>query len=239
MAIGPGTDSGSPGAVRYRAGVDGTGDATPHADPDGPGAARRGTRLPAAERRSQLLDTAVEVFARDGFHATSMNDIAEAAGVTKPVLYQHFSSKRDLFIELLTEIGDELRDTIAKATADAAGPRQQIENGFRAYFSYVGDHTDAYRVLFGSGARRDSEFASFAKAVEDSIATVIAELIVVDGEPVENRVLLAHSIVGMTEATSRYWLAHDRTPDIDTLAEQLARLAWSGMRGLDRRPGHD
>jgi hypothetical protein len=63
---------------------------------------------------------------------------------------------------------------------------------------------------------------------------VIAELILVDGEPVEQRDLLAHGIVGMTEAASRYWLAHDRTPDVDTLAAQLARLAWSGMRGLDR-----
>ncbi|MFZ4517772.1 MAG: TetR/AcrR family transcriptional regulator [Microthrixaceae bacterium] len=191
-------------------------------------------RLPAAERRTQLLATAETVFADKGYHATSMNDVAEAAGVTKPVLYQHFSSKRELFVELLGEIGQELQETIAKATADAAGPRQQIENGFRAYFGFVGARTAAFRVLFGSGARRDPEFASFARTVEDSIARTIAELIVVDGRPVPNRLVLAHGIVGMTEATSRYWLAHDREPDIDTLAQQLSRLAWSGMRGLDR-----
>jgi AcrR family transcriptional regulator len=189
-------------------------------------------RLPAAERREQLLHTAVGVFAEHGYHATSMNDVAEAAGVTKPVLYQHFSSKRELFVELLADIGAELRDTIAKATADAAGPRQQIENGFRAYFSYVGDHTDSFRVLFGSGARRDPEFASFARSVETSIADAIAELIVVDGEPVAQRQMLAHSIVGMTESASRYWLAHDREPDVDTLATQLSQLAWSGLRGI-------
>ena len=189
-------------------------------------------RLPAAERREQLLSTAVTVFAEHGYHATSMNDVAEAAGVTKPVLYQHFSSKRELFVELLTEIGDELRETIAKATADAAGPRQQIEHGFRAYFRYVGESTDAFRVLFGSGARRDPEFASFARAVEASIAEAIAELIVVDGEPLAQRLLLAHSIVGMTEAASRHWLAHDREPDVDVLAAQLSQLAWSGLRGV-------
>ena len=189
-------------------------------------------RLPAAQRREQLLATAVAVFAEHGYHATSMNDVAEAAGVTKPVLYQHFSSKRELFVELLTEIGDELRETIAKATADAAGPRQQIEHGFRAYFRYVGESTDAFRVLFGSGARRDPEFASFARAVEASIAEAIAELIVVDGEPVAQRLLLAHSIVGMTEAASRHWLAHDREPDVDVLAAQLSQLAWSGLRGV-------
>lgn len=190
-------------------------------------------RLPAAERRRQLLDTATAVFAERGYHATSMNDVAEAAGVTKPVLYQHFSSKRDLFVELLSDIGDELRDTIAKATADAAGPRQQIEEGFRAYFRFVGDHTDSFRVLFGAGARRDPEFAAFARTVEAAIADAIAELIVVGGQPAAHRQLLAHSIVGMTEAASRHWLAHDREPDVDTLADQLAQLAWSGMRGLD------
>lgn len=190
-------------------------------------------RLPAAERRAQLIETATSVFADQGFHTTSMNDVAEAAGVTKPVLYQHFSSKRDLFVELLTEIGNQLRDTIAKATADASGPRQQIEKGFHAYFEYVGTNTDAFIVLFGSGAGRGAEFASLTRAVEASIAEAIAELIVVDGEPAEDRELLAHTIVGMTEAASRFWLVHDRTPGVDELAERVSRLAWSGMRGLD------
>jgi len=191
-------------------------------------------RMPAAQRRPQLLETAVHVFADRGYHAASMNDVAEAAGVTKPVLYQHFSSKRELFVELLTSIGDELRDTIAKATTDASGPRQQIEQGMVAYFRFVDSRTDSFRVLFGSGARRDPEFASFARSVEESIAESIAQLIVVDGQPAEHSDVLANGIVGMTEAASRHWLAHDRSPDVDTLAEQLSRLAWSGMRGLDR-----
>ncbi len=191
-------------------------------------------RLPAAQRRSQLLETAIHVFAERGYHATSMNDVAESAGVTKPVLYQHFSSKRELFVEVLTDVGDELRDTIAKATSDAAGPRQQVENGLRAYFHFVEQRTDCFRVLFGSGVRSDPEFDSFALSVEESIAESIAELIVVDGQPAEHRDILAHGIVGMAESASRYWLSHDRSPDADTLASQLARLAWSGMRGLDR-----
>lgn len=188
--------------------------------------------MPAEARRRQLLDVAVDVFGAKGYHAASMNDVAEAAGVTKPVLYQHFSSKRDLFIELLEQIGDELRATIAKATADAAGPRQQIEDGFRAYFLFASEHTSSFSILFGSGARRDPEFDSFALAVEDSIARTVAELIVVEGEPAEHRLLLANSIVGMTEAATRHWLAQGCTPDVDTLTSQIAQLAWSGMRGI-------
>ncbi|MFM7069756.1 MAG: hypothetical protein ACKOYM_09900, partial [Actinomycetes bacterium] len=108
----------------------------------------------------------------------------------------------------------------------------QVEYGFRAYFTFVSQRTDAFSVLFGSGARRDPEFASFARQVEDSVAEAIANLIVVEGEPVAHRTILAHGIVGMTEAASRFWLANDRTPDVDTLAEELAQLVWAGMRGL-------
>ena len=80
------------------------------------------------------MATALEVFARQGFHATSMNEIADAAGVTKPVLYQHFTSKRGLYLELLSDVGNRLLEAIAKATANAGSPRAQVERGFAAYF---------------------------------------------------------------------------------------------------------
>src|SRR6266571_4295355 len=108
------------------------------------------TRLPAPRRRRQLLDVALRVFAERGYHATSMNDLAETAGVTKPVLYQHFRSKRALYLELLDDVGARLRDAITKATATATGPRQQVEAGFAAYFRFVAVHENAFRLLFGS-----------------------------------------------------------------------------------------
>ena len=172
------------------------------------------------------------MFARNGFHATSMNEIAEAAGVTKPVLYQHFDSKRGLYRELLGEIGAQLRETIAKATTDAGGPRQQIEGGFRAYFTFVAEHGDAYRVLFGSGTRRDEEFAEEAQKVEASIAEVVAELIEVDGLDRERRLLLANGIVGLAEGASRYWLRQGVDVDATTLAAEVSQLAWAGLRGI-------
>src|SRR5213079_1613249 len=117
------------------------------------------TRLPAAARREQLLAVALEVFARQGFHGTTMNEVAEAAGVTKPVLYQHFRSKRDLFLALLAEVGDGLRNAIAKATAEAGRPHAQVERGFAAYYRWVEKDRAAFMLLFGSGARRDEQFA--------------------------------------------------------------------------------
>jgi len=190
------------------------------------------TRLPAAERRQQLLDVALQTFSVLGFHQTSMNDIAEAAGVTKPVLYQHFGSKRDLFLELLHELGGRLRAEIGKAAVEAAGPRQQVENGMRAYFRWVADHRAGFEVLFAGDTRRDHEFMAEAAKVEGEIADVIASLIVVDGLSEERRRLLAFGIVGLSETTCRHWLAYELDLTPDQLAAQVAELAWGGLRGL-------
>ena len=194
------------------------------------------TRLPAPERRRQLLDVALTVFASRGYHATSMNDVAEAAGVTKPVLYQHFRSKRALYLELLEDVGGRLRDVIDKAAATADGPRDQVQSGFRAYFTFVASQQPAFQLLFGGGARRDEEFADAVRTVEVSIAESIAQLIVVDGLDDARRLLLAHGIVGLAEGTSRYWLASGMTGSAEELAAQVAALAWAGLRGVEGEP---
>src|SRR5829696_10366914 len=125
-------------------------------------------RLPAEQRRTQLLSVAVEVFGERGFHATSMSEVAEAAGVTKPVLYQHFNSKRALYLEALNDVGCRLRQNIEKATADAPTPHSQVERGLDAYFRFVAREDAAFTLLFGGGTRRDEEFARAAAAVEAS-----------------------------------------------------------------------
>jgi AcrR family transcriptional regulator len=146
-------------------------------------------RLPAAERRRQLLDQALEVFAARGFHATSMSDVAEAAGVTKPVLYQHFASKRDLYLELLDDVGGQLQSSILEATGAAEGPRQQVEAGFAAYFRHVSTHRSAFTLLFGSGARLDGEFTEAVQRVEVAIAAAVAALIDADIGDLHRRIL--------------------------------------------------
>lgn len=190
------------------------------------------TRLPAPERRRQLLDVALVVFAREGYHEASMNDVAEAAGVTKPVLYQHFQSKRELYLELLRDVGGRLERTIAEATADAGGPRQQVEAGLRAYFTFVADQREAFQLLFAGGAGVDDEFLVVAQHVEASIARFVADLIEVDGLDAAHRTLLAHGVVGVAEGTSRHWLANPEGIDPERLAAQAAELVWAGLRGI-------
>jgi AcrR family transcriptional regulator len=183
-------------------------------------------------RRRQLLDVATYAFGRRGFHATSMSDVAEAAGVTKPVLYQHFSSKRALYLEALNDVGCRLRQSIEKATANAPTPHNQVERGLDAYFRFVSQEHAAFTLLFGGGTRRDEEFAQAAARVEGSIASSIAALLDVPGLDDGERELLAFGIVGLAEGASRRWLAQGLQPDVGQLAALISNLAWAGLRGL-------
>jgi AcrR family transcriptional regulator len=194
------------------------------------------SRLPAAERRQQLLDVAVATFSQRGYRNTSMNDLAEAAGVTKPVLYQHFSSKRELFLELLRELGGRLRAELAASAAQAGSPRRQVEDGMRAYFRWVAAHQGGFQILFSGDSRYDPDFLREVARVEDDIANNVASLIVIEGFDAEHRRLLAMGIVGMAERAGRYWVRRPSGLGPDELAQQVADLAWNGLRGVGPRP---
>jgi AcrR family transcriptional regulator len=188
-------------------------------------------RLPASERREQLLAVALAVFAREGFHGTAMSDVADAAGVTKPVLYQHFRSKRELYLALLDEVGLGLRTTIAQATSAADSPHTQVQRGFAAWFGWVAEQSDGFRLLFGSGNRRDVEFAVAVRHVEDALAGAIAPLIRAGLDPVHQQTL-AWALVGMAETTARRLVASGEPIDAERVARQVSDLAWAGLRGL-------
>lgn len=191
-------------------------------------------RLPAPVRRRQLLDRAVDAFAERGFHATSMNDVAEAAGVTKPVLYQHFRSKRQLYQELLEDVGTSLRQRIEAATRERGNPREQVEAGFAAYFRFVDERRSAFTLLFGSGARLDPEFTEAVHRVEVAIAAAVADLIDAGVDDLHRRIL-AFGVIGLAESTSRHWIDEGLDLDPDELARQVGALAWAGLRGVGRR----
>ncbi len=195
-------------------------------------------RLPAAKRRHQLLEVALTCFAAGGYHDTSMEEIAEAAGVTKPVLYQHFQSKQELFLELLEQEGRDLLCRVQERAAAETLPYQQVLAGFRAYFGFVCHRTDAFQILFGSGARLADEFTGSVRRLEEDIAAVIARFIDADIDA-DHRELLGYAIVGLGEVASRRWVSSqsgrviDRA-EADRLATRLADLVWAGLRGLPR-----
>jgi len=214
--------------------------------PDCVGGARRHQRLPAARRRDQLLDVALDLFGTRGYHYTSMDDIAADAGVTKPVLYQHFPSKRQLYRELLETVGATLRATVT-SSASATTPHQQVLAGFQAYFRFVATRPSEFRLLFGGGAWRLDEFRDVVRAVEDHLAGTIAGYIDAGVDP-EHRRVLGYAIVGLAEVTGRQWAERqDPAPPAgpglldpsegDRLAQWLADLAWAGLRSLPAATG--
>jgi AcrR family transcriptional regulator len=176
---------------------------------------RASRRLTADARRRQLFDVALALFAEHGYAATTMDDIAEAAGVTKPLVYQHFESKRALYLELLDVFSEEMIDRIVQATSAAEGPRQQVEFGFAGYFELMVDNENAFRLLYGRDAPDDPELGAALLRVEATIAEAIDPLIAAGLDPA-HRLLLAHAVVGMAEGAGRLWLdAHRQGQDGD------------------------
>lgn len=189
------------------------------------------TRLPAGERREQIIDVAIPVFARRGFHGASMNDVAEAAGVTKPVLYQHFASKQDLYLALIDDVGQRMIAAISKGTAGATDGKSQTELGFQAYFRWVADDRDAFLLLFSTQANRDESATRAIRRITSDAASAIAPLIAVDIDHEKQRTL-AHGLVGLAEGVSRRLVERGEDFDPDDLARLVANLAWAGLRSI-------
>jgi AcrR family transcriptional regulator len=206
--------------------------------PHSPALPRR--RLTAARRRRQLIDVALESFATKGFNATTMEDIATSAGVTKPLLYQHFTSKRALYLELIDDVAARLIGALAAAATAESKTRRQVEAGFEAYFRFTIENQSAVQMLFD--APHDEELARGLRRIEDTIADFLAPLfdVGIDGD---HRRTLAAAVVGMTEGVTRDWLrirveqhrsAEAASEDAHELARRLSDFAWGGFRSLNK-----
>ena len=193
--------------------------------------ATQGARLPASDRRIQLLEVARERFGEDGYTATSMNVIAEAAGVTKPVLYQHFESKRHLFRELLTETADELSERLHSALKSTTSGREKLERGIHEYVAFFDENPRNFRVLYGEGVRSDEEFRSILRELSESFHSFAATHIDIDELDQEGRMIAARAIAGQLEAAVEHWITNGRRLPAKQLSMILGSLAWRGLRG--------
>jgi AcrR family transcriptional regulator len=194
---------------------------------------RRGTRLPRSARRAQLLDAALEVFVANGYHAAAMDEIADRAGVSKPVLYQHFPSKFELYIALLDTSCDALLHGIREALASAPANKERVSATMAAFYDYVGGAKAAFRLVFESDLTNDPHVRERVDRVTNESAALVAEVIAVDTAlPAEAAELLAVSLVGMAQVSARYWVAHDDSSlDQETAVALVSGLAWRGIRG--------
>ncbi len=200
-----------------------------------PDARTRGARLPRSARRQQLLGAALEVFVAQGYHAAAMDDIADAAGVSKPVLYQHFPGKLELYLALLDQHTETVVAAVRTALDATTDNKQRVADTIEAYFRFVDDEAGAFRLVFESDLVNQPEVRERIDGVTLACAEAIGEVIRDDaGLPKEQARLLAVGLVGMAQVAARYWLGADGTIPRDAAARLLASLSWRGIGGFPR-----
>ena len=193
----------------------------------------RGTRLPRPARRKQLLGAAQEVFVAHGYHAAAMDDIAERAGVSKPVLYQHFPSKLELYLALLDEHANDLTGKVRAALASTTDNRLRVAASVAAYFDFVDGDGEAFRLVFESDLRNDPAVRRRVEQMTMECVEAIAEAIAHDsGFGPEDAQLLAVGLTGMAEVGARWWLAAEGSVPKERAVELLIGLSWRGIAGL-------
>ncbi|MDZ7678374.1 MAG: TetR/AcrR family transcriptional regulator [Acidimicrobiales bacterium] len=194
-----------------------------------------GRRMRAADRREQLLRVAARMLSDPATSSASMDDIAAAAGVTKPVLYRHFPSKRALVQQVLGDGIERLRKTLSEAVADASTPREQVELGFVAFFRFIEAEPGSHDLLFSGNVWTQSGFAQELADFKTSVAEGVSPMIDVPGIDGTLRRFFGAAIVGMCDQAARQWVQDGCVPSAEEAAADLTELAWSGLRGLAPR----
>jgi AcrR family transcriptional regulator len=202
----------------------------------------RSARMPRRERRAQLLESALEVFVAQGYHAAAMDDIAERAGVSKPVLYQHFPGKLDLYLALLDASCDTIIDNCRAALASTSDNKQRVQATVVAFFAYVAEESGAFRLVFESDLTSEPAVRDHVERVTTECAAMITEVIHEDtGLPDAASRLLAVALVGMAQVSARNWVAggglETGISEADAAA-LVAGLAWRGIRGYPLTDEH-
>jgi AcrR family transcriptional regulator len=191
-------------------------------------------RMRGPERRKQLLEVARKVFGRRGYHTVTMDAVAREAGVTKPILYDHFPSKRELYLALLEADLETLAARLREALDASSGNRERIRASFQAYFDFVDEHAEGFRLLMQEAVGGEREFRDMVARFRDEVLEQVTAVIVREskgnlgrGEAED----VALGLVGMAETAAQRnpgGSKANRRRTVDT----LVRLAWRGITGL-------
>jgi AcrR family transcriptional regulator len=184
-----------------------------------PAGNRRGNRLPRDERRGQLLIAASEVFVDRGYHAAGMDEIADRAGVSKPVLYQHFSSKLELYLAVLQRHVDNLVSGVRQALRTTTDNRQRLHAAVGAFFDFI-EHDYV----------TEPQVAEQVKAATDSCTDAVFDLISIDSGLEAHRArMIAVGLVAVSVDSARYWLNADRPISKEAAVDGTVQFAWGGL----------
>lgn len=194
--------------------------------------AGRGVRLPRTARRAQLLAAAQDVFVTNGYHAAAMDEIAERAGVSKPVLYQHFPGKLELYMALLESHVDELVGRVRTAIGSSTDNKMRVRAAVAAFYDFVDGEGQAFRMVFESDLRSEPAVQqAVERATTDSVDAITDTITADAGLDPERARLLAVGLVGLSQVTARSWLADNRRVPKEDAVALISNLAWRGIGG--------
>ena len=195
----------------------------------------RSARLPRDARRAQLLVAAQEVFVRAGYHAAAMDEIADQAGVSKPVLYQHFPSKLELYLALLDQHTEAMVSAVRQALASTHDNKQRVAATMAAYFEFVDRKGEPFRLVFESDLTSEEAVRERVDAVTARCAEAIAEVISEDTAlPQDEALLLGVALTGMAQVTARYWMTTQGSIPRDAASRLIGQLSWRGLGGFPK-----
>jgi AcrR family transcriptional regulator len=195
----------------------------------------RGTRLPRTARRSQLLGAAREVFVAQGYHAAAMDEIAERAGVSKPVLYQHFPGKHELYVALIDQHAAEVVECVRAGLASTTNNKLRGVGAVNALFDFIDREGESFRLIFESDLTNDPDVRVRVEAVHQQCGEMIAGLIREEtGLPADECELLGMGLIGMAHVAARFWLQKGRLMPREEAVRLVAQLVWRGVAGFPR-----
>ena len=196
---------------------------------------QRSERLTAAARRAQLIEVGRAVFAEGGYEATSVEEIAARANVSKPVLYGHFGGKEGLYAVVVDREVERILGRIAEAVSSGP-PRARLEQAALAYLTYVQEHPQGFAVLLRDAPKQSSEMPALMYDLADRIGEVFTEQFGKAGYDSKFAHIYAHALVGMVAFVGQWWTESHKPPSVETVASHIGALAWSGLRHLPKRP---
>jgi AcrR family transcriptional regulator len=194
------------------------------------GGTRRGSRLPRDERRGQLLVAASEVFVDRGFHAAGMDEIADRAGVSKPVLYQHFSSKLELYLAVLERHVENLVSGVRQALRTTTDNRQRLHSAVQAFFDFIEHDSQGYRLIFENDYVTEPRVAAQVRVATEACTDAVFDLISRDSGLEAHRArMIAVGLVGISVDCARYWLGAERPISKEDAVAGTVQFAWGGL----------
>ena len=194
-------------------------------------------RLTASARRAQLIEVGRAVFAERGYEATSVEEVADRAKVSKPIVYEHFGGKEGLYAVIVDREIEHIVGRIVDAITSGS-PRERLEQAALAFLTYVEERPGGFAVLLrdAPGSKRTGEMPALMHDLADRVGDVFTEQFRTAGFDAKAAPIYAHALVGMVAFVGQWWTETPKRPSAEMVASHVAALAWMGLRHLPRRP---